>query len=424
MSPRLQPGSGGASRLDSLPGLGLFEIDFEPADSRNDLMRRIRWILGSRFLVAPAVLLLMLFTGWQGWTRQPELTTSSVIAIGVTGAIATLLNGAYYVALRRDMNLRAFVFLQLVVDVVLFTSYIYRSGGITSPFAFLYLMPIIAAAMLVSARAAVALAALSSLAYSLVALMAVTGFVEHISYFVALDRFARKWSYVVLLLLVNSFAYFAVATLAGMLMGTVHRKHEALRETTIKLDRRAQLLDMLYRVARSAVELPETRQVIEHIGTILRRGLELDRVLLYLVDGSGERLVLERVFVDPGLGSPPGESSLAVEIPLSEDAGLTARCALSGEPINVTDPANHPAINAALAARIGLNPFALAPLVAQGEVLGVLGVDRKAKLGVIDEDAFQVLVAFADQAAGVLHRARTTGEDGLAEGVSLPGSSA
>lgn len=406
-------------RLDSLSGQGFFDIDFEPADSRSDLMRRIRWILGSRFVVAPAVLLLMLFTGWQGWTRQPELTTSSVIAVGVTGAIATLLNGAYYVALRRDMNLRAFVFLQLAVDVVLFTSYIYRSGGITSPFAFLYLLPIMAGAMLVSARAAVALAALSSLAYSLVALTAVTGVIEHISYFVALDRFARKWSYVVLLLLVNSFAYFAVAGLAGVLMRTVHRKHEALRETTQLLDRRAQLLDMLYRVARSAVELPEARQVIEHIGSILLRGLQLDRVLLYLVDDAGERLVLERVFLDPALEAAQGKPTLAIEIPLRPDAGLTAHCALSREAINVPEPANHPMINADLAAKIGLNPFALAPLVAHGEVLGVLGVDRKAKLGVIDDDAFHVLVAFADQAAGVLHRARSQ-----ASAISPPGSSA
>jgi GAF domain-containing protein len=52
-----------------------------------------------------------------------------------------------------------------------------------------------------------------------------------------------------------------------------------------------------------------------------------------------------------------------------------------------------------LAGKIGMNPFALSPLVFRGETIGVLGIDRSGTNGAITEDEFRMLKLFADQAA-------------------------
>jgi len=307
--------------------------------------------------------------------------------------------------MRHQRDLHGLVLIQLSTDVLIFTSYVYRTGGVTSPFTFLYLLPIIAAAMLVSTRVSFGLAGFASHAYGLLAFLESSGVIEHISYFVALDSFARKWSYVTLMTLVNPAGFLAVAGISSFLMRNVRARTMALHEATLKLDRKAHLLQMLYEASRSATE-GDAPYVIHAIGDILIKGLDLDRVLLYLVDTDKNELVLAREFFHPRLDQRTARENLQVLIPLKAEAGITARCALERRPENIRDPLNHPHINQELAAEIGLNPFALAPLVARGELLGMLGVDRSESFGVLSDDAFQLLIAFADQAAATLRGSR------------------
>jgi GAF domain-containing protein len=88
-----------------------------------------------------------------------------------------------------------------------------------------------------------------------------------------------------------------------------------------------------------------------------------------------------------------------VDIPLREDAGLTARCALLRLAVKVDRPGESPYINKELARKIGMNPFALAPLLLRGNTVGVLGIDRSHENGFVTEEEFQILQIFANQAA-------------------------
>lgn len=405
----------GLDDVSAISPLKLFELDFELTDTRTELVKKIRWLIRVRFAVSAGVVLLMFFTGWQGLTQQQAMTRSTVLATLITGGVAVLLNLVYFVQLRRQRNLRLFVLAQLCVDVLIFSSYVYRSGGITSPFTFLYLLPIIATAIMVSGRATLGIALLSSACYAGLALMGATRMVEHVSYFVALDSFARKWSYVTLMLLVTPLAFFSVAALSIFLMRSVRAKTEELTRANTQLDRRAQLLQMLYQVSRSAVDAADSSAVVDQIGRLLVEGLNLDRVLLYLVDEGGTQLELAREFYHPRLEGRVDRTHLQVQIPLDAKAGVTARCALQRRPENVKDPKEHALINQELAQRIGINPFAVAPMVVHGRLLGVLGVDRKFEEGVIDEDAFAVLIAFADQAAVALRAAQLEGPTGTSD---------
>ena len=62
-------------------------------------------------------------------------------------------------------------------------------------------------------------------------------------------------------------------------------------------------------------------------------------------------------------------------------------------------PEESPYINRELALKIGLNPFALAPMVLRDTVVGVIGIDRSFKNGSITEEEFRILQVFANQAA-------------------------
>ncbi|MCA9667870.1 MAG: GAF domain-containing protein [Myxococcales bacterium] len=412
-----KPSSPSASVPLGLAALKIFDVDFELADTRAELCKKIRWIIRIRFVISPAVVALMFITGWQGLTTQQTLTRSALYGTLITGGIALLLNGVYFYALKRPrIELKPFVILQLVVDVLIFSSYVYRSGGVTSPLTFLYILPVIGGAMLVSGGAAVSLAALSSVCFITLSILGATGAIAHISYFVALDRFAHKWPFVVLMMIVNPFAFFTVAGISAFLMRAVRDKTHELERATVSLDRKARLLGMLYDVSRSAVHSRDADAVLDRVGEILVRGLDLDRALIYIAEGDG--LSLARELYHPGL-SDGRKSTPEVTIPLDPSAGVTAVCALERRPMNIVDPENHPLINRELAARIGINPFAVAPMVFRGEMLGVIGIDRSVTgdrsptrehadhhAAVIDHDAFQVLIAFADQAAASLAMAR------------------
>ena len=374
-------------------------------DSRQELVGKIRWIIRTRFVVSISIVVMMLCTAWWGLTEDNVLTMQTLVATCITAGVAVVLNFAFILAMRHQRDLHGLVLIQLSTDVLIFTSYVYRTGGVTSPFTFLYLLPIIAGAMLVSTRVSFGLAGFASIAYGLLAFLESTGVIDHISYFVALDSFARKWSYVSLMTLVNPAGFLAVAGISSFLMRNVRARTMALHEATVKLDRKARLLQMLYEASRSATE-GDAPYVIHAIGDILIKGLDLDRVLLYLVDTEKNELVLAREFFHPRLDQQQAREHLQVHIPLDARAGLTARCALERRPENVQDPRNHPHINQELATEIGLNPFALAPLVARDELLGVLGVDRSESFGVLSDDAFQLLIAFADQAAATLRGSR------------------
>ena len=60
-------------------------------------------------------------------------------------------------------------------------------------------------------------------------------------------------------------------------------------------------------------------------------------------------------------------------------------------------------INRELAAKIGMDPFAMAPLVLRGKSVGVIGIDRSFENGSITEEKFKILQMFANQAAITIH---------------------
>ena len=390
----------------ALPG-NLFDIDFDLSDTREELRKKIGWIVRIRFAVNPAVFVLMFFANWHGLTKGVSaLSSETLYSTGITTGFSLVLNLVYAYALRRGrFDLRKFVLLQLALDVLIFSAYLWRTGGVTSPFPFLYVLPILGAAMLLSPGAGVLMAGISSAGYLGVVIAEALGALPHVSYFVALDRLTHRGGYVTLMVIVNLFSFFLVSGAAGFLMRTIRGKTLELRDANARLEHKAHLFQTLYQVSELLQARESLDEILDGICDVLVTRMNVDRALMYVVDG--DALVLRRVTYHKRV---PGEAhaDMRVRIPLDPAEGLTARCAVEGRSYNVTDPARQEGINAELARRIGTNPFALAPMTYRGRVLGVLGVDRSVGFGTIGDDELDVLKVFARQAGQTLEAALAT----------------
>jgi len=379
----------------------VFEIDFDLSDSREELKKKVAWIIRIRFVVNPAVFLLMLITNWQGLTKgATALSRETLISTAVVAAFSIVLNLLYFWALKtRKFELRKFVFLQLILDVIIFTAYIWRTGGVTSPFGFLYFLPIMGGSILLSPGLGMAMAGITSAIYLLVVVLESSGVIPHVSYFVALDQFAQRGSYIALMMVVNFFAFVVVAGASGFLMRTVQAKARELKESNLVQERKAHLFRMLYQVSEVLQTHKGIEEVLDRICDVLVTDMDVDRALMYVVEG--QTLRLRRLAYHQRV-APGDRTPLRVTIPLNPQEGLTARAALENQAYNVTEPTSHEGINVELAKQIGMNPFALAPMAYRGNVLGVLGIDRSRDQAAIGEDEFDILNIFARQAGQTL----------------------
>ena len=366
-----------------------------PGD-RQQLLGSFRLILRLRFLVFPVVLALVLLASLLGPTRRNLLDGQTLLLHGINAAVVLSLNALALLLVRRVRNIAPLVLFQLAIDALNFTFTIYKTGGAASPLAFLYYGPIFAASILAGTRATFATAGLSAFLYAAVVLLEAFGILPHQAWFTALEGVRSSASYRALALLFTLFSLAMIAFLASELARELRRRQHALREANAELERRLRAMHLLHRATAALNRSHSVREVADYILGELLRVLDLDRALLYLAAKSS--LVLLMVKHRAGARKPAG-SPLSVRIPLRLDAGLTARAALERRAYNIRQPEASPLINRELAGRIGMNPFALLPLVVRDRLVGVLGVDRSTTYGEIGDEELRLLEVFANQAA-------------------------
>jgi hypothetical protein len=368
----------------------------ETPGDRQQMLASFRLILRLRFLVFPAVLALVLLASLAGPTRRSLLDGPTLLLHGINAAVVLSLNALALFLVRRVRNIAPLVLFQLAIDALNFTFTIYKTGGAASPLAFLYYGPIFAASILAGTRATFATAGLSAGLYAAVVLLEAFGILPHQAWFTALEGVRTSLSYLALALLFTLFSLAMIAFLASYLARELRRREKALVAANAELQRRLRTMHLLHRTTATLNRSTSVREVADAILGELLSFLDLDRALLYLASGKALRLFM----VKHRAGSrASGRANLSVRIPLRLEAGLTAPAALERRAYNVRRPEESPLINRELAKRIGMNPFALLPLVVRDRLVGVLGVDRSATFGEIGDEEFRLLEVFANQAA-------------------------
>ena len=199
----------------------------------SDRRQRLAWLIAGRAIVST----LLLGSGLLFQINSPGVVPVRPFftLIGATYALTV----CYAFALRAADRLPWLADVQLAVDACVITAFIAVSGGVSSYFSLLYVLPIIAAATLLRRRGALTVGVLSALLYAALVVAQYQGPLPGIGAWLTSAAATlpppRVAQYTVA---INIFAFLSVAALAGSLA-------ENLRVTGARLERASrEILDL------------------------------------------------------------------------------------------------------------------------------------------------------------------------------------
>jgi PAS domain S-box-containing protein len=182
------------------------------------------------------------------------------------------------------------------------------------------------------------------------------------------------------------------------------RFHEAGQRELAERKKGEERLRALYQASLQIQEPLELRDRINRLLDTARNILHLDRLNVLLADPKGEWL---RSVASLGTS----EALDTIRVPIGPEGGGIARAYLTPQTITwdghapvPEDLRLRPPYDQIEAFRSRV--FAIVPLVVQGRVIGVLGVDRKHSRGPLDDHTVELLHLFAAQAALAIENAR------------------
>lgn len=217
------------------------------AQASEDLRGRLQWFLLGRLAVIScflgAVAVMYLRSGEAGYVVSVHRILFTIAATYAFSMVSALV-------LRRTTRLRGFSHVQIAFDIFLITGVILLTGGIDSPFPFLYSLPIINSAGLLAGRGAQVSAIFAAIAYDgLIAALA-SGLISSANYtppeaVFDLDAGLRVGT--------TNLTFFLIAYLAGVLTRRIHEMERLVLERQAERDRLAALQETLARTIGSGL---------------------------------------------------------------------------------------------------------------------------------------------------------------------------
>ena len=194
-----------------------------------DLRRKLGWLIAIRAVISTV----LLGTATFAQITQPGSfpVDPFFILIGLTYGLT-----AFYAAtLRLAERRRWLVDVQLAGDAIIVSAFIYFTGGITSYFPSLYVLPIVAAASVEYRRGGLLVATLSALLYGSVVLaqyLTMEGYLHDpwLASPALPQRSVAQYTY-----LLNTFGFFAVALLSGSLAESVRSAGARLQQASSQI---------------------------------------------------------------------------------------------------------------------------------------------------------------------------------------------
>jgi len=341
-----------------------------------ELRRRLAWLIGIRAVVGTVLL---------GGAIVAQITAPGSFPVDpffFLIALTYALTVAYATTMRLADRHRWLIDLQLAGDALTVSALIYFTGGITSFFSSLYVLPIVAASTVQSRRGGLLVATLSALMYGglvLAQYLAASGLLQN-SLLAAEAVALPPRSVAQYTVALNLFGFFAVALLSGSLA-------ERLRSADVRLE-------------QASTEIADLQAFNQHVIDSLPSGLATAdtarRILTFnhaaeTITGLSFRSVAGRPLTE-ALQLPP---QLVVEL----EQGLSGTGARRLE-WQYTTPDGRGEIDVGLSATHLETPGGRAGfLVTFQDVTGVKKLERDARIQ-------QRLAAVGEMAAGIAHEIR------------------
>lgn len=246
-----------------------------------------------RVAILFGLLLISLFVGLFFKTHFPT------VPILVSLSIAVVFNLMGFL-LVRVLRFRTAIYLQLAMDMMVVTLLVYFSGGISSPFYFLYILPIIVSAIFLKRTETVYVA---TFAFILFGLLADLMFLDLLPVYPGLSLERVPLATFIYNLLMSFIAFSAVAMLSSFYFEKIRSTDEKLRNVRENLEDLMQLNNtVLEKMHNGFVTCTQSGRAISYNG-IARKMLRLDKsinVLSILLNSE------EQQVVDGDSGLPSG----------------------------------------------------------------------------------------------------------------------
>jgi two-component system, NtrC family, sensor histidine kinase PilS len=170
-----------------------------------------------------SILTILLFVSFITLIFSP---TSFPIQPVITALIVSLLLSVINIPLGRLLRPRPLIFLQVSFDILLITALVYFTGGIVSPFYFLYILPIIVASVFLDRRDTITVATLSFIVFGLLCDLL---FLEIIPSFSPSEGLPVPFATFIYNLVMGFIAFASVSLLASYFFERLRRTGEELK---------------------------------------------------------------------------------------------------------------------------------------------------------------------------------------------------
>ena len=263
-----------------------------------DLRRRLQWFLLLRVGMATCLLLAATVLYHSGDDNNLAVSRPLFLAIVVTNVISV----ASGFLLPRMHGLALFVYVQLLFDTLLTTGIVLLTGGLYSPFVFLYHLAILNAAVLLFRRGALAAATFASFCYGATTDLLYYGVLPPfgLSSVVFFTNATPSGFHFTVQLLVTLSSFYAIAVLGSHLTQRMSSIEALLVERGVATERLSSLYQGAMQNLESGILLTDNSGRIEYANGLLR---ELVGTALHTLTG---RNVAE-FFPLPGNNGAPVE---------------------------------------------------------------------------------------------------------------------
>jgi two-component system sensor histidine kinase PilS (NtrC family) len=207
--------------------------------------KALRWLIGLRLVVVSALFLGILLIQVKSQTILPLRNFYGLILL------AYGLSLFYLILNLRNLRTRLQSVIQLVGDIVVVTGFVYYTGGLYSPFSFLYLTVIVVAAVLMRGGGFI-FAGLSAVAYGILVDLMVFEILPVPENLTGMEV-ALPTSRVLIQLLTNVVGFVLVAVLVSYLGESLRSAHYRLEEETERARQFVALTDHVVRSVGSGI---------------------------------------------------------------------------------------------------------------------------------------------------------------------------
>jgi len=217
----------------------------------------LRWLLGLRLVVISTLLVGALII---------QVTTRTILPLRSLYSLCLLTYGlslGYLVLYARGASPKLQVIVQLVGDIGVVTGFVYVTGGLYSPFSFLYLIVIVTAAGLLRGGGLV-FAGLSAVAYGVLVDLMVFRLMPLPQSLMG-ERVTLPSSRILYQLLIHVVGFILVAVLVSYLSESLRKAHHSLESEKARARQFAALTDHVVRSVEAGILAVDTAGSVLHI---------------------------------------------------------------------------------------------------------------------------------------------------------------